>query len=720
MNNAYLSTLLKKHFGYDGFRPLQEEIISHVINGKDALVLMPTGGGKSLCFQLPALYFDGLTIIISPLISLMKDQVDALVANGIASAFINSSLDSDEIEQIMFQARNRELKMLYLAPERLASDQFKNFIQTLNVSLIAIDEAHCISEWGHDFRPEYRNLRFFREYFPNVPLVALTATATKRVRMDIIEQLGIREKKIFLASFNRPNLTYFVYPKNDSFGQLLTLLQKYKNQPAIIYCFSRKNTETLAERLSDEGFRALPYHAGIDAERRKSTQEKFIRDEVSIIVATIAFGMGIDKPDVRLVVHYHLPKSIEGYYQETGRAGRDGLPSECVLLYSHGDTKKHIYFINDIEDEAEKSHAFLKLRQVTEYCELGSCRRKYLLEYFEEENHAENCKNCDCCLASEETFDATEITQKILSAVLRTGQRFGANHIIDILRGSRSSAVASRQHDALSVFGIVKNYDKLELKGIIQALVFKKILQKSMGEYPTIALTQEGMSFIKEGKRIFLPKLAKNIKYIKDARAREKKYNAELFEKLRVLRKQIADAKNVPPFIIFGDVSLREMALYYPQSHKSFGAISGVGEKKLEQYGSLFINVIQEFAKDNAKIDSTPDTPFKRASSRQSYALSRKSTFQETEKLLKQKLSLAELARRRGLSQSTIVFHIEKLFEMNKNIDIEYLRPAKDSFEKIKKAFKKANTDMLSPVSKILGADYSYDEIRIARIFLKK
>ncbi len=476
----------------------------------------------------------------------------------------------------------------------------------------------------------------------------------------------------------------------------------------------------LSEKLSYEGFRALPYHAGIDANTRKITQEKFIRDHVPVIVATIAFGMGIDKPDVRLVVHYHLPKSIEGYYQETGRAGRDGLPSECVLLYSQGDTKKHAYFINDIEGEKEKSQAFFKLRQVTDYCELHSCRRKYLLEYFGEDGHSENCNNCDRCLVSEEMFDATEITQKILSAVLRTGQRFGTNYVIEILRGSHSSAVSSRGHDALSVFGIAKEYDKLELRGLMQTLVSKRILQKSIGEYPILALTQEGMNFIKDEKKIFLPKPAKSVKYIKNIKDQEKKYNVDLFEALRSLRKQIADSKNVPPFIIFGDVSLREMAIYFPQSHKSFGAISGVGEKKLEQYGSIFIGVIQKFAKDNAKTDTTPDKPLKRGSSRRPQTPALNSTFHETEKLLKQKLALAEMARIRELAQSTIVFHIEKLHEMNKNIDIEYLRPPKDRFEKIKIAFKKANTDMLSPVSRILGEDYSYDEIRIARIFLKK
>lgn len=720
MNKTQVSALLKKHFGYDSFRPLQEEIISHIIDGGDALVLMPTGGGKSLCFQLPALYFDGLTIIISPLISLMKDQVDALVANGIASAFINSSLDPHEIERVMFRSRNRELKMLYLAPERLASTQFKDFIQTLNVSFIAIDEAHCISEWGHDFRPEYRNLKFFREYFPNIPLVALTATATRRVRTDIIEQLQLKEKKVFLASFNRPNLSYSVYPKNDSFMQLMSLLQKYRNQPVIIYCFSRKNTEMLAKKLSDEGFFALPYHAGIGADIRKNTQEKFIRDQVPIIVATIAFGMGIDKPDVRLVVHYHLPKSIEGYYQETGRAGRDGLPSECALLYSYGDTKKHAYFINDINDEEERNQAFSKLQQVTDYCELHSCRRKFLLEYFGEDNHNEKCDNCDRCITDEEMFDATEITQKILSAVLRTGQRFGTNYIIDILRGSQSAAVTSRGHNALSVFGIVKDYDKLGLRSLIQTLVSKKILQKTVGEYPTIALTQEGTNFIKEENRIFLPKPAKSIKYLKEIIVKEKGYDIDLFEILRALRKEIANEKNVPPFIIFGDVSLREMASYYPQSFENFSFISGVGEKKLEQFGLIFLNTIREFAKIHNKIDITPRKIKKQMTSSLSHSPQMNSTYQETEKLLIQKLSIPQIANKRELSQSTIVSHIEKIFEINKNIDIEYLRPTNERFSAIKKAFLEADSDKLSPISQILGEKYSYNEIRIVRLLLKK
>jgi ATP-dependent DNA helicase RecQ len=386
-------TILKNYFGYDQFRPLQEEIIETVLAKKDALVIMPTGGGKSLCYQLPALRLDGVTLVVSPLIALMKDQVDALKANGVAAEFINSSLTADEIYKVQRKAQNGQLKILYIAPERLSVDSFKQFLENINVQLIAIDEAHCISEWGHDFRPEYRNLKKLRKDFPTIPVIALTATATIKVRKDIIEQLSLQKAQIFLRSFNRENLTYFVQPKQGVFDQLLGLLEKHRDQSVIIYCSSRKITEELAEDLRKAKFSASAYHAGLDPQKRSATQEKFIRDEISIIVATIAFGMGIDKPDVRLVVHYDLPKSLEGYYQETGRAGRDGLASECVLFYSYGDKMKQDYFIRQISKEDERMMAEQKLDQVIEFCQLSHCRRGYLMKYFGENWELENCGN---------------------------------------------------------------------------------------------------------------------------------------------------------------------------------------------------------------------------------------------------------------------------------------------------------------------------------------
>jgi len=378
--------LLKTNFGFDQFRPLQEGIIQCVMARRDAFVLMPTGGGKSLCYQLPGLMMPGLTLVISPLISLMKDQVDALKANGIPAEFINSTLTRAEIAKIQTDAQLGKIKILYAAPERLILPEFQLFLKKIEVSLMAIDESHCISEWGHDFRPDYLNLKMLRDIFPEVPVMALTATATKRVREDIIHQLSLDKAKIFISSFNRPNLSYTVLAKKDSYGQLLEIFSEHRNESAIIYCFSRKDTENLAADLRGEGLKALPYHAGLESEERRTNQERFIRDEAQIIVATIAFGMGIDKPDVRLVIHYHLPKSIEGYYQETGRAGRDGLPSKCVLFYSSADAIKQQYFIRQIEDENERKNTYRKLDQMVEYCELATCRRQHLLSYFGEDS----------------------------------------------------------------------------------------------------------------------------------------------------------------------------------------------------------------------------------------------------------------------------------------------------------------------------------------------
>ncbi|MEE3003994.1 MAG: ATP-dependent DNA helicase RecQ, partial [Chloroflexota bacterium] len=445
---------LKTYFGFDRFLPLQEEIISRVLSKKDAMVLMPTGGGKSLCYQLPAVLFSGVTIVVSPLIALMKDQVDGLLAHGIAAGFINSSLTASQINRVQQMTRDGAFKILYVAPERLALPGFKDFLDSVDVSLFAIDEAHCISEWGHEFRPDYRNLRTLRQDFPTVPIVALTATATEQVRRDIVNQLGLGQAQVFISSFNRPNLNYAVQPKRKSFDQLLTLLNKHKNEPVIIYRFSRNSTEELVDDLAEEGFNALAYHAGLGPEVRRETQEKFIRDKVPIIVATIAFGMGIDKPDVRMVVHYDLPKTLEGYYQETGRAGRDGLPSDCVLFFSNQDRLKQEYFIRQILDQAERENAEKKLRQVIEFAELWNCRRKYLIEYLGEGWSETSCDGCDNCTTTRETTDATEISQKILSAVIRTGNRFGARHVADVLLGKRTKQIERWQHDDLTVFGI--------------------------------------------------------------------------------------------------------------------------------------------------------------------------------------------------------------------------------------------------------------------------
>lgn len=488
---------LKKHFGYDEFRPLQKEIIEHVLVKEDCLVLMPTGGGKSLCFQLPTLLQEGLTIVISPLISLMKDQVDALQTNGISAAFINSSLTQNEIAEIISKVQNGTIKILYIAPERLSVPNFQELLHTLPIRLFAIDEAHCISEWGHDFRPDYRNLSRLRTDFPNVPIIALTATATVKVREDIVKQLNLPTPNIFTSSFNRQNLSYEVLPKKDSFNTILSLIELYPKESVIIYCFSRKDTESLAEKLNAHGHNAGTYHAGLSADKRRDNQDAFIRDDIHIMVATIAFGMGIDKPDVRLVVHHSLPKSIEGYYQETGRAGRDGLPARCVLLFSTADKYKQDYFINLISDEEEKKQAQNNLDQTLQYGRLNSCRRKFLLGYFNEHYSQTNCGNCDRCI----TFKALR-----------------------------------------SPISIKKSPSK-----------------------PTVSTVSTG------------------------------NYDTDLFAVLKQVRLAESQRLKVPPYIVFGDKALREMCIHKPQTKDTFLKINGVGDKKLNRFGQIFMDAIKEY-----------------------------------------------------------------------------------------------------------------------------
>jgi ATP-dependent DNA helicase RecQ len=604
-----MKQILKQYFGYDEFKPLQEDIINNVLAKRDSFVLMPTGGGKSLCYQLPAMKFAGVTLVVSPLIALMKDQVDVLKANGVAAEFINSSLGFNEISRIYRAVTNGEVKILYVAPERLALESFMNFLRRIEISLIAIDEAHCISEWGHDFRPEYRNLKVLKEIFPTIPVIALTATATANVQKDIINQLELINPGIFVSSFNRENLVFRVVRKKNAFDKLISILQKYKNESVIIYCFSRNETESLASALNKAGFDAAPYHAGLSNNARKKNQELFIRDEVNIVVATIAFGMGIDKPDVRLIVHYSFPKSIEGYYQEVGRAGRDSLKSECVLFYSYGDKIKHDYFIENIDDASERQNTKRKLQQVIEYCENPFCRRKYLLGYFGEDFAADNCGGCDVCLDQGEMFDATEIVGKILSCVVRTENRFGKKYIADVLLGKRREQILRNFHEKLSVFGIVDDFSENEIKYFINYLVGIGFLEIRGDKYPILHITEKGCRFLKNRESIKLPKLKEDlrekksvavrnvVKNVAKAEVEPLEYDVGLFEKLRELRKDIAQELNVPPFVVFGDVSLREMCHYFPCDEENFSRIKGVGAQKLERFGPRFLEVIREYVK---------------------------------------------------------------------------------------------------------------------------
>ena len=695
--------LLKQYFGYDEFLPLQEEIISSVLNGRDGLVLMPTGGGKSLCYQLPALQLDGLTLVVSPLIALMKDQVDALISNGIAAGALNSTLTYAEIRSVQEQALNGVLKILYVAPERLAQEAFQNFLARLKVSLVAIDEAHCISVWGHDFRPEYRRLGELRAALPGVPFLALTATATERVRGDIVGQLQLRQPQEYIASFNRANLNYSVVPKRrDSFDTLLTLLQKHKGESAIIYCTARKETESLAACLRNSGFDAQPYHAGLDDEVRRQTQERFIRDQVTIIVATIAFGMGIDKPNIRLLVHHSMPKSLEGYYQETGRAGRDGLPSDCVLLYTYGDAAKQKSFFDEIEDEAERRHARRKLAQIVEFCQLHTCRRKYILGYFGEKWAKENCGGCDICLTPREEFDATIIAQKILSAVIRTGQRFGIGYVSGVLRGANTKAIRQWDHAKLSVYGIEREFSDREIKEIAGLLVAKGLLCKNSSEYTTLGVTEAGRSFLRNRDTLTLSKPKREEEKASSASREALDYDQSLFDALRDLRRRLAAERNVPPYVIFGDATLQQMAYYLPQSLDSLSQISGVGAKKLEALGRYFLSEILGYARAHDLTER--DIPARKRNRSDRVGRSG-STYDQTKQLLQQGMSIEEVAQQRGLAKSTIVGHLERLIQSGEQFDLRPLLPSSERIEKISAAFAETGSTLLSPVKEILGDD---------------
>lgn len=710
--------LLKAHFGYDAFRPFQKEIIDTVLSKKDVLVLMPTGGGKSLCFQLPALALPGITLVISPLIALMKDQVDGLVANGISAAFLNSSLTTREQLDVMTRARSGEIKILYLAPERISAYGFPEFLIDLNVSLLAIDEAHCISEWGHDFRPDYRSLSSLRMKIPNTPIIALTATATPHVRDDILNQLNIHKDSVFTTGFNRENLHYSVRPKFNTMNQLKDLMKTHKGESVIVYCFSRKNTEDVAEKLSKAGFLAAPYHAGLPKNDRERVQEQFIRDEVPIIVATIAFGMGIDKPDVRLVVHMDLPKTIEGYYQETGRAGRDGLSSECVLYYSYSDRRKQEFFIEKIEEEHEKKLATRKLDDMVEYCQNIVCRRFFLLMYFGEENVPTFCNACDNCVRPDvEEADSTIISQKILSAVLRTGERFGAAHICDVLRGSKKKRILELGHNNLSVHGIASDISIGALRTYVQSLKTFGYVEQNEGEYPTLKVTPKGKLALMGKDVIMLPvvEIEEKSRSSKRSSKSDLAYDVELFEQLRVLRKDIADEQNVPPFIIFGDKTLHEMAFYFPSNRESFSTLFGVGEKKLDAFSEPFIECIAKYtAEHDLKEKMTPKS-LKRSFSSEAITIS--NTLGETKSLLLQGMSLEDVVERRGLSFGTIVQHVEKLIR-DDDVDISHLRGDIKDLDLIHESFMRTGGVTLTAVFKDLEEKYSYDELRIARLFL--
>lgn len=703
-----LQQRLQQYFGYSTFRPLQENIIGDVLEGKDVFVLMPTGGGKSLCYQLPSVMKGGTTVVVSPLIALMKDQVDGLVANGIRAVYLNSSLSMDQQHAVMQRVRKAQVSLLYVAPERLVMDSFLELLNYTQVNFFAIDEAHCISQWGHDFRPEYRQLDILRKRFPDKPIIALTATATPRVKQDILDRLGITQAAIYQGSFNRKNLSYTILRKSNSFRQLFSYISRHRGESGIIYCQSRKAVEQLALRLQENGIKALPYHAGLPNDIRKENQEKFIHEDADVMVATIAFGMGIDKPNVRFVIHYALPKSIEHYYQETGRAGRDGLASECVLLYSYGDVFFYERFIAEKQDEEERAISKAQLQRMLEYAESNICRRALLLQYFDETFSEQNCKSCDNCLTTKETFDATVLAQKILSCVYRTGQRFGIMHIIGVLTGSKAQNILDRDHHLLSTYGIVTNYDKATLRLFMYELIQYGYLSKSKDQYGILSLTPKSAVVLKGTQKVSLTKPEMQIQTTQTEQP-DMQYNQTLFNRLRSLRKEISDKQNLPPYIIFGDKSLKEMAVYFPQTTEQFSMIYGVGEEKLQKYGDQFIKEIILYCeplhlKPLQKIRNVFPNGHQtnsRASDTAAVSLS----------LFKKGKTVSQIAKERGFTEETIHRHLQQAYLRGETITVSSF-VSYDKQQVIKKAFEVLGHERLAPVKEKLGENYSYTEIR--------
>lgn len=713
--------ILQSVFGYDEFRHSQQAIISNIIEQQNTLAIMPTGGGKSICYQIPALVLEGLTVVISPLISLMQDQVRQLRELDIPALVLNSSLSTQEYQDNVDLISQGQCKLLFLAPETALQPAILTVLKSINIACLAIDEAHCISEWGHEFRPEYRQLHLLTEHFPKAVVIALTATATPRVREDIKRQLAIADESEFIASFDRPNLFIEVAPKESPYLQTKAFIDKHPHESGIIYCQSRAGVDELSQKLQHDGYSALAYHAGLNSQKRSQYQESFVRDDVHIIVATIAFGMGINKPDVRYVLHYDLPKNIEGYYQQIGRAGRDGLDADCLLLFGYGDTGKIRYFIDQMMNEQEKRLATMHLQQMLALAETEDCRRIPLLQYFGEQDFAAQCNKCDNCLSDDkEKSDLTVPAQKFLSCVHRTGQRFGASHVIDVLRGSNAEKVLQNQHNLLSTYNIGNELSKKQWMALSRKLIQKGLLQQEE-QFGSLKLTAQAADVLK-GKVPFFALLQQPVETKKSKTSALVTGDQVLLQQLKMQRKQLADAANVPPYAVFSDRSLQEMAHYLPHSDDSLLKIHGVGQSKLAKYSDTFLRIIKDYCSEKELSEVNNEQAPSVQSKRSSPANKVSPKAIEIAKEFDAGASIDTLAENHKVKANTIFNHLYKFLQQGEKLNnIEHLSKlmamSANHIEIANAAASEHGIERLKPIYDALEEQVSYEQLHMFRLY---